>query len=152
MPERFQARSAVMLLLKRGTENATEILLQKRKNTGYMDGMWDLAAAGHVDEGESMKMAMLREAKEELNIDLAMPDIEFITMTHKNTPATGIVYYNAYFSAERFGGVPVIHEPDKCEKLQWFDIMALPPDLIPDRARAVYNALHHVPYDEEGWD
>ena len=66
MKERFKSLSAVMLLLTRKNENEEEILFQKRKNTGYCDGFYDLSASGHVDANESMKHAMCREAKEEL--------------------------------------------------------------------------------------
>ena len=62
MGERFKSLSAVMLLLTRKTDNNEEILFQKRKNTGYCDGYYDLSASGHVDDNESMKRAMCREA------------------------------------------------------------------------------------------
>lgn len=44
--EAYRNDIAVFLILTRVDENGKrEILLQKRKNTGYMDGMYDLAAA-----------------------------------------------------------------------------------------------------------
>ena len=57
------------MFLLRDSDKGQEILLQKRHNTGYMDGMWDCSVAGHVENGESMKMALLREAKEEIGIN-----------------------------------------------------------------------------------
>ncbi len=42
MSERFKTLSAAMLLLSR-TSGKEEILLQKRKNTSYMDGYWDFS-------------------------------------------------------------------------------------------------------------
>lgn len=44
MSDRFKTLSAVMLMLIRDEENGEEILLQKRKNTGYFDGAYDFAA------------------------------------------------------------------------------------------------------------
>ena len=49
MRERYKTASAVMLLLLRERNGRQEILLQKRRNTGYADGMWDCGAAGHVE-------------------------------------------------------------------------------------------------------
>ena len=77
MNERFKTCSAVMLMLIRKDNNGQEeILLQKRKNTGYMDGYWDFSASGHVEDNEPMKMAMLREASEELGINIKNDDLE----------------------------------------------------------------------------
>ena len=45
-----------------------------------MDGYWDYSATGHVENMESMKMAMQREAKEELCIDIAIEDLEFVSL------------------------------------------------------------------------
>ena len=64
MSERFKSLSAVMLLLTRKIDIKEQILFQKRKNTGFCDGFYDLSASGHVDANESMKHAMCREAKE----------------------------------------------------------------------------------------
>ena len=54
MGERFKSLSAVMLLLTREKDNQEEILFQKRKNTGYCDGFFDLSASGHVEKNESI--------------------------------------------------------------------------------------------------
>ena len=95
MKERYRTLSAVMLMLIRENNGKEEILLQKRKNTGYMDGYWDYSASGHVENKESMKMAMKREAKEELCIDINIDDLEFISLIHKIN-GEDIIYYNGY--------------------------------------------------------
>ena len=45
MKEHYRTLSAVMLMLMRENNGVKEILLQKRKNTGYMDGYYDCAAS-----------------------------------------------------------------------------------------------------------
>lgn len=45
MKERYRTLSAVILMLMRENNGVEEILLQKRKNTGYMDGHYDCAAS-----------------------------------------------------------------------------------------------------------
>ena len=100
MGEKFKSLSAVLLFLTRKSGNNEEILFQKRKNTGYFDGYYDLAATGHVDANEAMKCAMCREAKEELGIEISEEDLEFVCMIHKNTD--GRTYYNGYFKATKW--------------------------------------------------
>ena len=40
---------------------------------------------GHVENMESMKMAMQREAKEEICVDIDLKDLEFVTFIHIHT-------------------------------------------------------------------
>ena len=53
MEERFEIRCAVHLILTKKIVEDTFILLQRRYQTGLYDGMWDLAASGHLEKGES---------------------------------------------------------------------------------------------------
>ena len=149
MSERFKSFSAVMLLLTREKENNEEILFQKRKNTGYCDGFFDLSASGHVDANESMKHAMCREAKEELNIDIKEEDLEFVCLIHKNS--NGCIYYNGYFKANKWIGEPIINEPQKNEELKWININDLPSNIVDDRVIAIQNYKNNIKYSEYGW-
>lgn len=149
MGERFKSLSAVMLLLTRKTDNNEEILFQKRKNTGYCDGYYDLSASGHVDDNESMKRAMCREAKEELGIDIKEEDLEFVCIIHINF--NGRIYYNGYFKTDRWCGEPIINEPEKNEELKWFNINNLPSNIVNDRMIAIQNYKSNIKYSEYGW-
>ncbi len=149
MRERFKSLSAVMLLLTRKKDAHEEILFQKRQNTGYCDGFYDLSASGHVDANESMKHAMCREAKEELGIDINEEDLEFICMIHKNS--NGCVYYNGYFKANKWIGEPIVNEPTKNGELKWFDINNLPSNIVDDRVIAIENYKNNIKYSEYGW-
>lgn len=151
MSEKFKSLSAVQLLLTRtNNQGEEEILFQKRINTGYCDGFYDLAATGHVENNETMKQAMCREAKEELDIEIDIENLEFVCMIHKNT--NGIIYYNGYFKAEKWSGTPKINEPDKNEKLEWFNINNLPSNVVDDRLAAIENYKKNIKYSEFGWN
>ena len=75
--ERFRVVPAVYVYLLRpsviaGTDVA-EVLLQLRRRTGFRDGHWAAAVAGHVERGESVTAAALREAHEEAGLDRRRP-------------------------------------------------------------------------------
>lgn len=150
MSERFKSLSAVMLLLTRNYGKNEEILFQKRKNTGFYDGFYDLSASGHVDANETMRHAMCREAKEELGIEILEDDLEFVCIIHKNT--NGSIYYNGYFKATKWTGNPIINEPEKNEELKWFNINELPNNIVNDRVSAIENYKNNIKYSEYGWE
>lgn len=143
--ERFKTPSTVGLMLIRTNEGKEEILLQKRKNTGYMDGYYDLGACGHVEDNETMKMALIRETKEEIGIDIKIEEINFVTIIHD---ISNKAYYNACFKVTKWEGTPTIGEQDKIEEIKWFDINELPTNIIPNRLVAINNYKNKIPYSE----
>ena len=149
MSDRFMNPSAVMLILTRIHDGNEEMLFQKRKNTGYCDGFYDLSASGHVDANESMKHAMCREAKEELGITINENDLDFVCLIHKKSE--GCIYYNGYFKANKWIGEPLINEPEKNEELKWIPINELPTNIVNDRYIAIENYKNLIKYSEFGW-
>ena len=145
--ERFRACSAVGLMLMRENNGKEEILLQKRQNTGFCDGYYDFSATGHVEAFESMTKALIREAKEEIGVDIKAEDIEFSCLIHR---ISDDVYYNGYFKVTKWGGEPKINEPEKNEEIKWFDIDNLPENLVPDRKLAMENYKNGIKYAEFG--
>lgn len=127
-----------------------QVLLQKRQNTGYADGMYDFAASGHVEENESMISALIREIKEELGVNVRKENVEFGTFIHKKDQS--VIYYNAYFLVNGDNYDFKINEPEKCSELKWFYILDLPKELIEDRRIALENIMHKILYSEIGWD
>ena len=76
----FTAPVAVHLLL---VEDG-RILLLKRFNTGYEEGNYSLVA-GHIDGGEELKVAMIREAREEAGIEISASDLSVVGLMHVMT-------------------------------------------------------------------
>ncbi len=142
MEERYKSKIIVDLLLKRKNENnKEEILLLLRQNTGYLDGYYDLPG-GHVEEGEDLFSAMIREAKEEIGIDIFREDMKIVHVYHhfKN----GMLKFG--FFADRYVGELVNNEPEKCKELKWFEIGSLPENIIPRIRDEILNVENGVFY------
>lgn len=118
------------------------VLLQLRQNTGYMDGHWATAAAGHVEAGESAEAAALREAHEELGVEIAAEDLVPLTAMHRFQPQGTALEQRVdfFFSTEQWAGEPCIMEPHKAADLQWFALDELPAPLVPHE-RYVFERL-----------
>lgn len=147
MSTHFKARSAVFPLIIRQVGTKSMILLHRRQNTGYMDGLWDISGSGHVDEGETAKDAVLRECREELGIEVSAESVDFVHLCHRLS--SRLTYYDIYFTVGAFVGTPTIMEPEKCSALDWFPLDALPWDMIDCRRRAVALYLDKCFYSEE---
>jgi 8-oxo-dGTP pyrophosphatase MutT (NUDIX family) len=59
-----------------------KILLARRFNTGYRDGEYSVPA-GHLDGDETVIAAGIREAKEEVGVDLKAEDMIFSSVMHR---------------------------------------------------------------------
>jgi len=108
--------SVYLLLMKDG-----KVLLQKRKDTGFRDRQWGLIS-GHHDGGETLVQSMIREAKEEANIDIVESDLEFVHLLHKAEKDERL---EVFFRTEKFKGQPIIAEPDKADAIGWFEMDGL---------------------------
>lgn len=140
--DRFVVIPAAYLFLLRDAEEtgAREVLLQLREGTGYMDGHWAAAVAGHVEQGETVYEAAAREATEE--VGLTGVGLRAICAMQR-TGATGLPIderVDYFFTATSWSGEPRIMEPDKCADLRWFALDALPDPVVPHE-RAVLEAL-----------
>ncbi|HIE41446.1 MAG TPA: NUDIX domain-containing protein, partial [Candidatus Aenigmarchaeota archaeon] len=69
--ERFKIIPTVYLVLIKDNK----ILLSRRFNTGFHDGEYSFPA-GHLDGNETLIQAMVREAKEEIGIELKPEDLK----------------------------------------------------------------------------
>ena len=124
-PEREKFLSSIYLIIK---NDQGEVLLQRRQGTKLWPGYLALPA-GHIDEGENAYDAAIREAKEELGIDIKIEDIidsYVVNRTNKSLPP----YYDVYFELSQYTGEIQIMEPEKCSELIWSDPMSLPEDMI----------------------
>ena len=141
---RFTAPVAVHLLLVRDGQ----VLLLRRANTGYEDGNYGVVA-GHLDGGEEVAAAVVREALEEAGITIAREAVEIVGVMHRRSAEERIDFF---VTARDWSGEIENREPHKCDDLAWFDLDALPGNVIPYVRRALDNYRRGIPFDTFGWD
>lgn len=142
---RFRPRAAVYLLLIKDEK----ILLLRRFNTGWNDGNYSLAS-GHIDGNEPAEAAMIREAREELGIGIKPEDLEFAHVSHRYAP--DCEYIDFYFTASQWQGEPHNAEPNKCDEVAWYDLDALPENVVPNVKEVIEHYANKRPYSIFGWE
>ena len=130
---RFQVVPAAYVFLRRTSDGVDQLLLQLRQGTGYMDGHWAAAAAGHVEAGESVLEAAVREAVEELGITIDPADLLALCAMHRTVAPHGPIdeRVDFFFECRRWAGTPRTQESNKSADLRWFDLAALPDPVVP---------------------
>lgn len=138
MTARFRVVPAAYVILRR----EQEVLLQLRANTGFRDGHWAIGAAGHVEAGESVLAAAVREAAEELDVAVAEADLEPLCAMHRSqhTGRPEDERVDLFFTCRRWSGEPRRVERHKTADLGWFGLDALPDPLVPHE-RVVLEGL-----------
>jgi 8-oxo-dGTP pyrophosphatase MutT (NUDIX family) len=138
--ERFVVVPAAYVFLLRDGIGGPEVLLQLRQNTGYMDGHWAAAAAGHVEKGETALDAVRREAREEIDVgDLVLSFATSMQRTRGGEPIDERVDF--FFTARSWSGTPRIVEPEKCGGLEWFPLSALPDPVVPHELKVLNGII-----------
>jgi mutator protein MutT len=139
--ERFKIVPAVYLVLMKDDK----ILLSRRYNTGYFDNYYSFPA-GHLDGGETLKQAMVREAEEETGITINPSDLELIHTMNRKIPANERVDF--FFTTKKWQGEPKIMESEKCDDLSWFELNNLPDNIIPYIKQVIDLFLNNINYSE----
>ena len=120
-------RVAVNLMFVRDNK----VLLMRRANTGWNDGMYALMG-GHVEDKENVYDAAVREAHEELGLIVKPENLKplFSMQVYPDH-----IYY--YFGCEEFEGNPQNMELDQCDDIQFFDTNELPENIIEADKKAI---------------
>ena len=134
----------VHLLFFRGNQ----ILLLRRFNTGFEDGNYSVPA-GHMNGGETVRMAAQREALEEIGVKIDLEDIVFASVMHRKSDDERIDFF---LHIKTWEGEPFNAELDKCDELRWCALDALPENIIPYVRQAFQNFRDGVVFEEFGWE
>ena len=120
LEERHSFKVAAFVLLLRNNET----FLLRRSNTGWADGMWTIPS-GHVEKGESVIEAAIKEANEEAGVVIKPEDLTFV-----HAHAVEDAYINFYFTATKWEGEAYLAEPLKCSEVAWVSLDTIPNDTI----------------------
>ena len=125
-----------------------KILLLRRFNTGYEDGNYSVVA-GHIDGGEDVFSAMIREAKEEAGIDVVLENLEIVQVMHRKKENEERIDY--FFKCEKWNGTIEIIEPDKCDEFVWVELDKLPKNTVNYVNEAINNYKKNIKFSLYGW-
>lgn len=128
-----------------------KVLLSLRENTGYEDGKYSVVA-GHVESGESIIDAGIREAKEEVGVTITPYHFRIVGSMHRKSDDERIDYFAV---VEHWTGEIKNCEKNKCGGLDWYPISELPHNVIPYIKTALTKTFiekKELWYEEFGWN
>ena len=117
MADRAVFKGVINLIIKQNDK----ILLFFR-NDGFFSvdgGRWVLPA-GHIEQGETAMHAAIREAKEELDINIAQSDIKFVQIM--SNLASRTEGFDFFFEVSKYTGTLRNCEGDKCADMKYFTL------------------------------
>lgn len=125
-----------------------QVLLQRRSpNKKMWPNMWDITAGGHVLAGEFGFQAIIREAKEELGLDLNKNDMTFIGSSISTNIKGDIInnHFNEYYIARKdIDETELKLQEEEVSEVKWID-----KDAIIEKIKDNYNGIT----DKEGcWE
>ena len=141
--ERYKIRCAVYLfLIKDG-----KIFLIRRRNTGWEDGKYGVPA-GHLEPGETVKEAAIREAKEEAGIEINIKHLDLVHTMHRRA---NFEYIDLFFVVNKWQGEPKNKEEDKADDGNWFPITNLPENILLHLEKALNDYKNNITFSEYGF-
>ena len=124
-----------------------KILLMRRAGTDYGEGQLAFPA-GHVDLGETPTASIIREAREELGIDVTLASLAPAGVMFRRSLEPRVDFF---FTTDTWEGAPRICEPHKCTELSWADPDDLPPGTLEFVSAAIANLSRGHHFSEHGW-
>ncbi len=146
---RFKLKVGVFALIIKDDS----VLLLRRFQTGTDDGMYVLPMGGH-DGKEPLTNAIIREVKEEVNIDVKPEDLSVCHVMHRyHQMPHGLSFeqIDVMFAVKAYEGTIHNNEPDKCDALEFFPIGAIPSNTSPFIKQALRSIHNGQFYSECGW-
>jgi 8-oxo-dGTP diphosphatase len=144
MSERFTyIGSSYLFLIK-----DNKILLQRRFQTGFMDGYYGVPA-GHLDGGETAREGCAREIKEEIGVDINPEDLKVVHVMHRKAEKDERIDF--FMTTTEYSKEIRNCEPDKCDDLKWFNFNELPDNMVDYVKVALENYRNNINYSEFGY-
>ena len=133
MPERYRIIPATFILVHTEEGDEQQVLLQRRKDTGYSDGWYDAPRGHYEEEDELAPIAAVRELQEETGLIAQPGDLELfhIVANEHETPGKPYWYLFLRVPLPRCIGRYAIQEPGKCDDMWFFPVNQLPENVVP---------------------
>lgn len=141
--KRSKVPVSVQLILKK----EDKVFLLRRANTGFGDGKYGFVG-GHVEENEEIKKAMIREAKEEIDIDIKEEDLQVKYVMNRKVGEKE--YIDFVLTTDKWSGEEKIMEPEKCDHIGWYPMNELPENIIDFEKHLLKE--HNDFYIPWGWE
>ncbi len=99
-------------------------------------GKWEFPG-GSVEFGETCEKAIVREIKEEFDIDIEV--VELLTVVNHILPKKEAQHWvSPSFVAQHVGGISKIMEPGKCSQFKWTKISEINPEELSVSSKSSY--------------
>ena len=144
--DHFSSVVDVHVILRR----AGLVLLLRRAGSVFASGQLCLPS-GHLERGESIVQAAVRETREETGIVLVAASLRHVVSVHQRNPGTVDTRIGFAFEPGAWCGEPVIAEPDNHSELLWADPAALPADIAEYTAALLTAAGRGLTFAVNGW-
>jgi 8-oxo-dGTP diphosphatase len=144
--ERYASIVDVHVILRR----RGQILLLRRTGDVYASGQFCLPS-GHLENGESVIDAAVRETREETGIALDLAALGHVLSIHQRNPGTRHARIGFAFMPSQWDGEPVNAEPHKHSELHWADPARLPPDTVGYTAAVIAAVEQGLTFTLNGW-
>jgi ADP-ribose pyrophosphatase len=107
-------------------------------------GCWSIVG-GKLDYLESLERCAIREAREEVGVDIAIQSL--LCVTEHRLPGEHQHWISPAFLGQILRGRPINCEPEKTQEVRWFPVDDLPPNLTMTARNAIeaYNQSSAVP-------
>lgn len=113
-------------------KNSKVLLLRRADWAPLWPGHWH-CVTGKIETGETPKQAIVREAFEEVGLNIDPKLATVVSVTAKNFQSPDIIWkdISLFFIVKDFEEEPINKEPRLHDKMEWFDIRSLAFPVIP---------------------
>jgi len=111
-----------------------KVFISKRgKKSRNEPGKWDFPG-GAVEFGERCEDAIIREIKEEFNMDIKI--VELLEVVNHIIPNENQHWVSPSYIARHISGNPKIMEPDKTDEIKWINLSDINIDSLSNSSRS----------------
>jgi len=125
-----------------------KLLFVKRANTDWMNGRYG-SPAGKVEKDEPSLHAAVREAKEEVGVDVKPEDLKHVLTCNRG--GDDMDWIDLVFEASAWEGEPFNAEPHMHSEIAWLDEENLPDTVIPNNKFMIDQIKLGNTYVEYNW-